>query len=329
MDNKSSGLYFAAESFFKVLFFCSRLNIIIKGEEMKNSFFCFLILLAFSLTGCDKLKIGSTSLSPSAKPEGTIVAQVGDMYITLEQLDQEIADINARFNKDAEPKKLTPEEKTAYLKEVLVPRYLFYIEAKAKGIDKAPKIREQLLSVEVSLVAGEFLNKETVEPDPSAKEIEAFYETYKDQFRPTEERRVREIMVSTEAEAKEVLIELLKGTDFAQLAQERSKAESAAKGGDLGYIVKGRRGEDFKKFDEAAFSPSLEKGQISSVFKDKKGYYIIRLDDSRGGQAPSLNDVWEQVKSTFVAVKQQQKIQDLNGKLAQKTKVSVYQEKVK
>jgi peptidyl-prolyl cis-trans isomerase C len=303
---------------------------------MKNSFFFFLILLAFSLTGCDKLKIGSTPIAPSpassvesVKPEGTIIAQVGNMYITLEQLDQEIADMNARYNKGAEPKKLSPEEKMAYLKEVIVPRYLFYLEAKSSGVDKDPKIREQLLGVEISLVAGEFLSKQTTDANPPAKEVEAFYTQYKDQFRPAEERRIREIMVATESEAKEILIELLKGTDFPQLAQERSKAESASKGGDLGYIAKGQRGEDYNKFDEIAFSPSLENGQISSVFKDKKGYYIVRLEDSRGGKAPSLNDVWDQVKSTYIAVKQQQKIQDLNGKLAQKTTVTYYQEKVK
>lgn len=303
---------------------------------MKKSFFYFLILFALTLTGCEKFKIGSTPVAPSAtsapafKPEGTIIAQVGDMYITLEQLDQEIAEMNARFNRDSAPKKLTPEEKTAYLKEVLVPRYLFYIEAKASGVDKDPKIKEQLLGVEISLVAGEFMAKQTVDQNPQPKEIEAFYEQYKDQlFRPTEERRIREILVSTEAEAKEILIELLKGADFATLAQERSKAESATKGGDLGFITKGQRGEDFKKFDETAFSPSLEDGQISSVFKDKKGYYIVRLEKSRGGQAPSLNEIYDQVKSTVVELKQRQKMQELNGKLAQKTKVSVYQEKVK
>jgi peptidyl-prolyl cis-trans isomerase C len=303
---------------------------------MKNSFFFFLILLVLPLTGCEKLKLGSTQPAPSPapsapsfKPEGTIIAEVGNMYITLEELDQEIADMNARYNKGAEPKKLTPEEKMSYLKEVLVPRYLFYIEAKAKGIDKDSKIREQLLGVEISLVAGEFLNKETASSNPSTKEIEAFYEQYKDQFRPAEERRIREIMVATEAEAKEILIELLKGTDFSSLAQERSKAESASKGGDLGYIAKGQRGADFKKFDEIAFSPSLENGQISSVFKDNKGYYIVKLEDGRGGKAPSLNDVWDQVKSTYVAVKQQQKIQELNANLAKKTSVTYYQEKVK
>ncbi len=293
---------------------------------MKNLPFFLLVFIAFTLSGCEKLKI---NLTPPAKPSGTIVAQVGDMYITLEQLDQEIAEMNALYNKDAEPKKLTPEEKLSFLKDALVPRYLFYLEAKARGIDKDPKIREQLSNLEVRLVASQFLTKETENTNPPAKDIEAFYETYKDQFRPAEERRIREIQVATEGDAKEALIELLKGADFAVLAQERSKADSASKGGDLGFIAKGHRGEDFKKFDEVAFSPSLESGQISSVFKDKKGYYIVKIDGARGGQAPALSDVWDQVKSTFVALKQQQKIQELNGNLAKKTKVSVYQDKVK
>jgi parvulin-like peptidyl-prolyl isomerase len=251
------------------------------------------------------------------------------MYITMEQLDQEIDEINARINKDPTAPKTTPEEKIGFLKDVVIPRYLFYIEAKTRGIDKDPKIKEQLTNMEVMLVAGQFLTKETDNANPPAKEVEAFYESYKDQFRPAEERRIREIQLATEAEAKEALIELLKGGDFAVLAQERSKAESAAKGGDLGFIGKGQRGEDFKKFDEVAFSSSLESGQISSVFKDKKGYYIIKVDGIRGGKTPSLNDVWDEVKNTFVALKQRQKIQELNTALSKKTKVLVYQEKVK
>jgi len=293
---------------------------------MKNLPFFFLIFLAFVLSGCEKINM---VLTPPAKPSGVIIAQVGSMYITLEQLDQKIEEMNARFNKDAALPKLTPEEKIAFLKEEVIPIYLFYIEAKTRGIDKDPKIKEQLANMEIMLVASQFLTKETGDANPPAKEIEAFYESYKDQFSPAEERRVREIQVVTEAEAKEALIELLKGGDFAVLAQERSKAESAAKGGDLGFIAKGQRGEDFKKFDEVAFSASLESGQISSVFKDKKGYYIIKIDGVRGGKAPSLNDVWDQVKNTFVALKQRQKIQELNGTLSKKTKVSVYKEKVK
>jgi peptidyl-prolyl cis-trans isomerase C len=293
---------------------------------MKKLSCLLFILVIFSLIGCENLNITSP-----AKPEGTIVAQVGNMYITLEQLNQEIDNINtlnALYN-NAEPKKFTPEEKLAFLKEELIPRYLFYKEAKARNVDKDRKVQEQLLNAEVRIVFDQFVKKETTETAPTSKEIEAFYNSYKERFRPTEERRIREILVSSEDEAKEVLIELLKGTDFATLAQQRSKAQTASKGGDLGFIGKGQLGEEYKKFDEMAFSPSLEQGQISSVFKDKKGYYIIRLDGVRGGQTPSLNEVWDQVKSTVTMVKQQQKIQELNDSLSKKTKVAIYQEKVK
>jgi len=293
---------------------------------MKKLSCLLFILVIFSLIGCENLNI-----TAPAKPEGTIVAQVGNMYITLEQLNQEIDNINtlnALYN-NAEPKKFTPEEKLAFLKEELIPRYLFYKEAKARSVDKDRKVQEQLLNAEVRIVFDQFVKKETSETAPTSKEIEAFYNNYKERFRPTEERRIREILVSSEDEAKEVLIELLKGTDFATLAQQRSKAQTASKGGDLGFIGKGQLGEEYKKFDEMAFSSSLEQGQISSVFKDKKGYYIIRLDGVRGGQTPSLNEVWDQVKNTVIMVKQQQKIQELNDSLSKKTKVSIYQEKVK
>jgi len=293
---------------------------------MKKLSCLFSVLVILSLIGCEKFNI-----TASVKPEGTVIAKVGDMYITLEQLDQEIDNINtlnALYN-NAEPKKFTPEEKLAFLKEELIPRYLFYKEAKARNVDKDNKVREQLLNAEVRIVFDQFIKKETSNATPTSKEIEAFYNDYKERFRPTEERRIREILVPTEDEAKEVLIELLKGTDFAALAQQRSKAETASKGGDLGFIGKGQLGEEYKKFDEMAFSASLEQGQISSVFKDKKGYYIIRLDGIRGGQTPSLNEVWDQVKNTVIMVKQQQKIQELNDSLSKKTKVAIYQEKVK
>lgn len=293
---------------------------------MKKLSCLFSVLVILSLIGCEKF-----NLTAPVKPEGTIIAQVGDMYITLEQLNQEIENINtlnALYN-NAEPKKFTTEEKLAFLKEELIPRYLFYKEAKARSVDKDRKVQEQLLNAEVRIVFDQFVKKETAETAPTSKEIEAFYNNYKERFRPTEERRIREILVSSEDEAKEVLIELLKGTDFAALAQQRSKSDTASKGGDLGFIGKGQLGAEYKKFDEMAFSPSLEQGQISSVFKDKKGYYIIRLDGIRGGQTPSLNEVWDQVKNTVIMVKQQQKIQELNDSLSKKTKVAIYQEKVK
>ena len=163
----------------------------------------------------------------------------------------------------------------------------------------------------------------------TSSEIEDFYNAYREQYRQTQERRVREILVNTEAEARQALIELLQGADFASLAKERSRSESAARAGDLGFITKGQLGDDFLRFDEVAFSPSLEVGQTSNIFKDKRGYYIIKVEEIKGGQPRTLSEVWDEIKTNVLFLKQQQKYQELTNRLLQDAQVVIYKEKIK
>ena len=285
------------------------------------------IILASSaiLAGCDNLD-SMLPASPPPKPEGTIVAKVNNVYITLEQLNKEIEGFKQMYDIDP-TKQVTKDEKVAFLKEELIPRYMFYKEARARKLDNDPKVQETLFNLEVRVLDEAFLKDAAGEMTASPQEIENFYNSYKDRFKQVDERRVREIMVNTEDEAKDILIEILKGGNFNQLAQDKSKAESAAKGGDLGYIKKGQLGDDYKRFDDVAFN--LERGQTSSIFKDKKGFYIIRVDDIRGGGITPLSDVRDQVKSAVIYLKQQQKMQELRDSLSKKSKVELYQEKVK
>jgi peptidyl-prolyl cis-trans isomerase C len=288
----------------------------------------FLVIAAsVAISGCDQLP---SFLSSAPKPKGTIVASVDNNYfITQEQLDKEIENINAinALYFKTEAKKFTKEEKMTFLQETLIPKYLLFKEALAKKIDQQADSKEALFNYEVQILSEEYLKRETGGITATPQEIEAFYNQYKDRFRQDEERRIREIMVPTEDEAKEILIDLLKGADFAATAQSRSKADSAAKGGDLGYIKKGQLGDDYTRLSDTAFS--LEKGQISPVFKDKKGYYLLRIEDIKGGQLTPLNEVWDQVKSAVIYIKQQQKLQELKDTLSKKSKIEVYQEKVK
>jgi peptidyl-prolyl cis-trans isomerase C len=289
--------------------------------------FFFLIAAIAAVSGCDQL----TALFPAVpvKPQGTIIAKVDNYYVTQEQLDKEIDNLNAMnamyFN--TEPKKFTKEEKMAFLNETLIPRYLLFKQARQQKLNQQPAAKEAMFNYEVQVLSEEYLKRETGNITATPQEIEEFYNTYKDRFRQDEERRIRELLVPTEDEAKEALIELLKGADFAATAQARSKADSAGKGGDLGYIKKGQLGDEYARFDEMAFS--LEKGQISPVFKEKKGYYLIRIEDVKGGQITPLNEVWDQVKNAVVYIKQQQKLQELKDVLSKKAKIAVYQEKVK
>src|SRR3989304_9621980 len=78
----------------------------------------------------------------------------------------------------------------------------------------------------------------------SAPEVRRYYQAHAGEFEKPEQEGARQMVVSTEAEAKKVL-ELLKvQPDFAKVAREKSTAPEAASGGDLGYFAKGEMPAD-------------------------------------------------------------------------------------
>lgn len=294
-----------------------------------NHLFIVAGLLLFSGIACEKLENLPLPFKKKViEPQGTVIAKVGDLFITLEQLEQETQNYN-ELTTNPEDKLNTRQQKLAYLNEELIRRHLLYLEAKARGLDEKPKTQELLRNLEINVLANQLLQDEVGNLTVTSSEVEDFYNLYKDQYQQEEERRIREIVLDDETTAKDALIELLKGTDFASLARERSRATSASNGGDLGYIKKGKRGSDFTRFDTVAFSPSLEVGQISTIFKDKGGYYIIRLEGKRGGQTKPLSEVWDEIKRSVLFLKQQQKLQEITGNLLKTTKVVIYEDKIK
>ena len=79
------------------------------------------------------------------------------------------------------------------------------------------------------------------------------------------------ILVATESEAQEILQLLKSGEDFSELAQKRSIAPNAAKGGDLGYF----NPEDFLPEISNAIT-SLNVGEISGVVKVQSRYAVFK-----------------------------------------------------
>jgi parvulin-like peptidyl-prolyl isomerase len=91
------------------------------------------------------------------------------------------------------------------------------------------------------------------------------------------EIKASHILVSSEAQAEEILAQIKKGGDFSKLAKKYSQDKgTATKGGDLGYFTTGFMVEPFEK---KAFS--LKVGEISEPVKTRFGYHIIKVTDSR------------------------------------------------
>jgi peptidyl-prolyl cis-trans isomerase C len=143
----------------------------------------------------------------------------------------------------------------------------------------------------------------------------AMHKVYEDatkQMAGEKEVRARHILVETEDEAKAILIELRKGTDFAELARLKSKDPGAAEGGDLGYFTKDQM---VPEFSETAFR--LESGQLSDPVKTAFGWHIIKTEDKRDRPVPAFEQVKDQIES-YVARKAQA---DVIAKLRQGAKI--------
>lgn len=136
-------------------------------------------------------------------------------------------------------------------------------------------------------------------------EIRARYEAMKGQFQSGESVQAQHILLKVESnatleqqnavekKARDLVVRLRAGADFAALAREHSQDPgSAANGGDLGFFERGRM---VAEFEQAAFSTPV--GTISDPVKTPYGYHIIRVNEKRPGGLKPLSEVRAQLEA--------------------------------
>jgi peptidyl-prolyl cis-trans isomerase C len=303
---------------------------------MKYWFLILSFLLAFVVTGCENISflkpkkaVTKEEAAPIPMPavKGTLIARINNQPVTLEELNQEIDALNSQIAAENPEEKITTRDKKIdYLKNTMVQRVLLYQEALARGFDRKDEVQKALAKAKEDLLVIELLRQETDKIGVSTNEIDTFYEEHKEEMRDPEERQIREIVVATEQEARDINIQLLQGSDFAALARDRSKVSSAKDGGDLGLITKGKKSA---QFDMVAFSETLETGKFSSIFKVPEGYCILKLEAKRGGKLKLLSEVRDDIKKLIVFLKQQEKIKELIGKLSRDARKEFYELEIK
>jgi peptidyl-prolyl cis-trans isomerase C len=194
---------------------------------------------------------------------------------------------------------LTGTARQDYLLNYLSDVILAARAAEAKKVSDQPEFKSRMTFVRNKLLMETLLQdvgKAAATPDALKKA----YDDAAKNIGTEQEVRARHILVPTEDEAKAVLAEIKKGTDFAELAKQKSKDPgAAAEGGDLGYFGKDQM---VPEFAEVAFK--LDKGQVSDPVKTQFGWHIIKVEDKRVKPVPPFDQVKEQVV-TYVQRKAQ------------------------
>ena len=107
---------------------------------------------------------------------------------------------------------------------------------------------------------------------------------------PDREFNASHILVDSLEEAEALVEQLGSGADFAELARENSTGPSGPNGGQLGWFGAGMM---VKPFEEAVMA--MEVGTVSEPVQTQFGWHVIRLNETRLQDAPTLEDVRDQL----------------------------------
>lgn len=304
---------------------------------MRNRIILFIImgLLFGSILGCGKFDLSgnkksetkTAGFSTSIQAKGKVVAKVNNIAVGLDDLNEDIALYNANVPADRpELKIVTRDQKINYLKNEVIRRILIYQDALDKGLERGNEVKQAIEKNMRDILVLQDIKDITKNISVTSKDVEEYYNKYKEQLKEPEERQVSEIVAGSEQDAREILIQLLQGADFATLAKSSSKSSSAKDGGNLGFLQKGKKSA---QFDAVVFSDSLEVGKISNIFKTPDGYTILKLEAKRGGTQKPLSEMWDDINRGLVFLKQQQAVEELIGKLSRDAKIEVFEGEIK
>lgn len=128
----------------------------------------------------------------------------------------------------------------------------------------------------------------------SDAEVHEYYVTNQPRFAQPEQIDARHVLIKLAPDADEaavmaarrqieqILARAKSGADFAELARQHSQDTSASRGGELGFLPRGRL---VKPFEDAAFA--LKPGEISGVVRTQYGFHIIKLQARRDARVVS------------------------------------------
>lgn len=199
----------------------------------------------------------------------------------------------------------------------------YYNQNKAKYSNSIPEKRKiSYVLVDAAKVQGE--------TQVSQKEIQAYYDDHRDEYRVPDQVNVRHILFKTplpgpdgkvdqkgvdaaRQKADDVLKQLKAGGDFAALAKKYSEDTASAKsGGSLGWIQRGR----FGSADEDKIVFALAKGGTSDLIATGSGFDIVRVDDKQDAHVQPLGEVRAQIEPKLKQEKSSQAVEGMANALA-------------
>ena len=183
-----------------------------------------------------------------------------------------------------EAKKLKLEQSAAYKDALEKSR----ASAKQQGADKQANFKQQFAAYERDLLSDTYMYHVVSQNPVGEADVQKFYDEYKARYKGTDEVKLSEIFVSSEADAKAVVADLKKGQNFADVAKAKSVDASAKQSGGANP-----RYMPLKDLQESAplvygAVSKLKKGQYSQAVNAQNVWAVFKVDDKRAVDVPEF-----------------------------------------
>ena len=282
----------------------------------------YLLVLVFSLSLC---------IYGNALAQDDVLAKIGDREITISDLNKTIGFLDSQKQQMI---KQNPRLKEQLLNQIVQSIVLADLAKKA-GYDKKADIMKRLQFITDNYLATEYLKGEVVNNvTVSDKDIKTYYDEHPDEFKIPEMVRTRHILIRVDAgaseedkqkakeKAEDILNKINSGEDFSKLASEFSEdTMTKSKGGDLGFISRGRLVEPF---EDAAFA--LKPGEVSDIVETQFGYHIIKVEEKKEAGVEPYDSVKDTIKQQLIQNRRQSEVINFIEKAVKDAGVEIHPE---
>jgi hypothetical protein len=237
-----------------------------------------LLMLGLALSGLRDCRDAASTADP-------VILRLGDQTVVRSEFEARVADMTRRGADGS--------VRTALLRPFLEERILV-LEARQRGTLKpGAGPAEEKAAVEALLARA------VAPAEVQDAEIAQYYEAHRSSFQLPERVTLKQILVPTENEARDVRRRLQRGpTSFDLLARTRSRSPEASTGGLMGTF---ERGQLPLELDNAAFS--LAAGATSDIVVTPLGYHVLRVESRDPAREQSLDETRNRIRSYLLQEK--------------------------
>ncbi|HET9314972.1 MAG TPA: peptidyl-prolyl cis-trans isomerase [Vicinamibacteria bacterium] len=208
---------------------------------------------------------------------------------------------------------IAPDVRSALLGAFLE-RRLLVLEARDRGLLKGQASPEQEQAAVRELLAQETREKTQVDE----REVDEYFAAHRADFTVPETIVLRQILVTTSNEARDVRRRLLKDPkSFETLAQTVSHGPEAPSGGLMGEFARGQLPPDL---EAAAFA--LSAGQTGDVVETSLGFHVLRLESRAPARDADLEECRPRIRTLLTARKQERSEREFIAGLLARAKVN-------